>query len=86
MDDPSVMPVAGIFEFAPEKGILVAYEGIFLIRYCTCMSSSLDFFNFINAVDPVYQSEDRKFTFVQQRTPILKVSTVRESLNGATAL
>ncbi|KAG2181907.1 hypothetical protein INT43_006832 [Umbelopsis isabellina] len=46
MDDASVMPVAGIFEFAPEKGILVAYE--------------------------VYQSEDRKFTFVQQRTPILK--------------
>ncbi|KAH8547877.1 PAC2 family-domain-containing protein [Umbelopsis sp. PMI_123] len=46
LDDPSVMPVAGVFESDPSKGITVALE--------------------------VYQTKDRHFTFVQQRTPIFK--------------
>jgi len=46
LNDNSVMPVAGVFEPAPEKGITVALE--------------------------VYQTKNRQFTFVQQRTPLYK--------------
>ncbi|KAG2188286.1 hypothetical protein INT44_001039 [Umbelopsis vinacea] len=67
LEDHSVMPVAGVFEVNPDMGITVALEGnsLFTLYLPQTPRPFADMFT-------VYQTKDRQFTFVQQRTPIFK--------------
>lgn len=68
LNDPSVMPVAGVFESAPENGVTVALEGKNTVGYHVLLTIFR-----VADLSPVYQTQNRQFTFVQQRTPIFKV-------------